>query len=123
MILSNLDDASDKKTISIAVLCDSPLLTKALERMLKARLAPLSRCDLAIGDKPLKIDKPLLIVGDHLPKPFSRENLYAAIARFEKLWDIKEASVQLLGAKNIKEKIDDLTNRYAKELLELTSRK
>jgi hypothetical protein len=109
-----------------AIVCDSPLLKKALEKMIKTRLAPLNRCDLAISDKPLAIDKPTLVIGDHIPKPFSRERLFSAIAFFERLEALKNASIEALNQNDRRgkeERISALTNRYAKDLLQILSAK
>jgi uncharacterized protein Yka (UPF0111/DUF47 family) len=90
--------------------------------MLKARLSPINRCDLIVGDRPLKVDKPLLIIGDHLKKPFSRDQLFSVIGRFDKLNAVKASAIEMSGgetSRHIEDKISDLAKRYAKELLEL----
>jgi hypothetical protein len=96
------------------------LLKKALERTLKDKLAPLNRCDLVIADRAFETDKPLLVIGEHIRKPFGFETLAAAIERFEALEAAKSAAIGLfgLGARSdLDEKIAALTRRYAKELL------
>ncbi|MDR0663951.1 MAG: hypothetical protein LBF86_00275 [Helicobacteraceae bacterium] len=106
----------------IAISCDSLLLRKALERTLKNKLAPINRCDLIVADRAFVADKPLLIIGEHIPKPFSGESLLSAIDRFEALERAKSAAIGLLGAefrRDLDEKISALTKRYIKELLEL----
>jgi hypothetical protein len=106
----------------VAALCDSLLLKKALERTLKNRLAPINRCDLIVSDRAVAADKPLLIIGEHIKKPFSSETLLGAIERFEALEAVKSAAIGLKGGEiqsEIDEKISALTKRYAKELLDL----
>lgn len=113
----------------ISILCDSPLLKRALESLLKGRISPYASCDLVISDKPRAIDKPVLIIGEHLPKPFSRTQLLLLLERFGRMDDIKAAGAELLQTRpqsdrsTLDDEVAELTRRFATELLELLRKK
>jgi hypothetical protein len=110
-----------------ALMCNSPLLTRALERFLAGKLTTVKECDLVIGDHAAQTAKPLLIIGEHLPKPFSKSQLLETLERFEKLSEIKTASTEMVQNSQDKEDLEEaiarLTDRFAKELLELIRHK
>ncbi|MGE4295707.1 MAG: hypothetical protein AB7E49_08400 [Campylobacterales bacterium] len=113
----------------ISILCDSVLLKRALESFLGDRISAYGTCDLVISDKPRQIDKPVLVIGEHLPKPFSRTQLLLTLERFGRMDDIKAAGAGLLESRpenergSLDDEIADLTRRFAAELLELLKRK
>lgn len=112
-------------TVSLA--CDSLLLRRSLELFLAGRITTLGQCDLVIGDHAEELDKPLLIIGEHLTKPFDKAQLLKTLERFERLDDLKAASNELVQSSSDKPELEvaiaKLTERFAKELLELIRHK
>ncbi|MDR2905581.1 MAG: hypothetical protein LBU73_06490 [Helicobacteraceae bacterium] len=111
----------------VAVLCGSPLLKKACENFLRSKLTPAQSSDLIVCDKaanvPANVKKPRLVIGEHIKKPFSREELLFAIAKFEKLDIIKTAaSESVLGNKiavETEKNVNELYLKFAEELLNI----
>lgn len=127
---------------SVYVCCESVLLKRAIERFLGGAVTTLNACDMVISDKPRTFyqtansqtansqtanSKPALIIGEHLHKPFTKSQLLLMIERFDKLTQIKNASNELVESNDNKESLQEaiakLTDRFAKELLELIKRR
>ncbi|GHS85993.1 hypothetical protein FACS1894103_7420 [Campylobacterota bacterium] len=112
---------------NIFVSCESVLLKRAVERFLGGAVTTIGACDMVISDKPRTFDKPALIIGEHLRKPFTKSQLLLMIERFDKLTQIKDASNELVenneNKESLQEAIAKLTDRFAKELLELIKRR
>jgi hypothetical protein len=113
--------------LKVALMCDSPLLKRAMERFLGDRIVPYSRCDMVISDCDRQIDKPILLIGEKLPKPFSRAHLQMALERFTRAEDISLDHRDLLEDTNTKgaldQQVEGLVKQFAAELLTLLQRK
>ncbi|MDR3162704.1 MAG: hypothetical protein LBT81_02450 [Helicobacteraceae bacterium] len=112
--------------ISVSVVCESALLRRALEWFLRDRIATANACELIITDRKLRNEKPQLIIGEHLVKPFSGSQLDAVLERFDKLQEIKTAAKGLLEKSpeaELEAEIERLMKRFSNELLGLLKKK
>ncbi len=76
----------DKKSMKVALVCESPLLQKSLELYLKAHISSYEACDFVISDRAVKSKKPVLFIGKRkdasLQVPFSKEQVLSLTQQF-----------------------------------------
>ena len=110
--------------LKVALMCDSPLLKRALERFLRGHIVPFGQCDLVISDNDREVSKPLLCIGQQLVKPFSRAHLQMALDRFAQAENISTHHQDLLSDRpassgGLDQEVEQLARRFAHELLTL----
>lgn len=120
----NADEKALKGCVmKIAILCDSPLLHRALEYYLKDYLTSYRKCDFVIADKKIETDKPLCLVSTqqdaHIQKPFTPAQLLVGIENFAKSLKLYSA-FQEIGEGHrdyaLKCKIEAASARFAEEI-------
>jgi hypothetical protein len=96
----------------------------ALEWFLRERITTANACELIVTDRNLQGEKPQLVIGDHIAKPFSRSQLNAVLERFDKLQEIKTAAQGLLEeSPTLEEEFERLAKRFSNELLALLKKR
>ena len=111
--------------MKVAIICDSLLLKKSLEKFLHDMIVPYKQCDIVISDRKIKIDKPVVIVGNKgdIAVPFSKSNLIMELEKFYFNKYKQESKTKKSKTKNrhlnnetIEDIIDKIADDYKKEL-------
>ncbi len=108
--------------MKISVVCDSLLLSDALENFLKEYLSPYIESDIVVTDKFLEIEKPIFMIGRHveanLSKPFTKSTLLLKLEEFydSLKYDIQTPIRRTESSDDLKQKIDALCMRFSDEL-------
>lgn len=105
--------------MKIAIKCESVLLEKALNIFLKPYLTSLKYSDFVVSDRVLEIEKPLFIVGKHIKKPFSKEELLLALANFTVPKEGDTPSLQHKKDENLESKVENLTHKFSQDLVKI----
>ena len=107
--------------MKVAIDCKSLLLQKALEKFLKNNLTSKNSADFIIVDYEYNFNKPLMVIGKDIEKPFSRSSLFIAIENFENRYKtIKDLNEDLKNDKenlNLDQKIELLTKKFVKDIV------
>lgn len=102
--------------MKVAILCDSPLLDKALKNFLKDSITPIANSDVVISDKKREIHKPLFIIGSdedvNLRKPFSKATLILQLERFSE----DGSNYDMHSLDDLKVRIGEITEEYLQKV-------
>lgn len=101
--------------MKVAVKCNSILLDNALNIFLKPSLTSVKHCDFVVTDGKIKCEKPLFIIGKHIKKPFSKEELLSTLADFSQKENPKVSKENGI----LEKKIEDLTKKFSQDLVNL----
>ena len=109
----------------VSIVCQSLLLTRALELFLKNSLAPYKKCDFVICDREIELKKPQFIISNsenaNLNLPFLKSTLIIKLEEFyKKLENNNQKENQVLKKKNfdsLEIKIEHLTKQFREELI------
>ncbi len=109
----------------VSIVCQSLLLTRALELFLKNSLAPYKKCDFVICDKKIDLNKPQFIISDDedadLSVPFLKSALILKLEEFyKKLRNEESFDAKLENGRKFESleiKIDHLTKQFRQELI------
>jgi hypothetical protein len=106
--------------VKVAIICDSLLLKRSLEKFLKDMVVPYKNCDIVITDRKIKIDKPIILVGHDgdIKVPFSKSNLLMELEKFyfekQKEPDIAPKPHE---SSDLYKKLEPIIQNFAKELI------
>ena len=107
-----------------SIMCDSPLMTRALEMFLKGQTVPYKQCDVVISDRPREVGKPTLVIGRDLPRPFSRSTLMLAMEKQKESRKISGGLQEIARTLNDEEplhaddRIEEILRRFTREISE-----
>ncbi len=107
--------------MKLSVVCDSLLLSDALERFLRDYLTPYRDSDIVVCDKFLDIDKPIFMIGKsveaNLSKPFTKSTLLLKIEELYRALEYdsndRESNEDI---KELEAKIERLCVQFTKDL-------
>lgn len=124
MTLLKLKKEIKRPKMKIAIMCESPLLQKALQSFLKKYLTTTKNCDFIISDRKIDSNKPICLISQaqdaHIKKPFTRAQLILGVERFFK--ESQQNKEQITKPTEIdselEKKIYQLTHRFAKAIIE-----
>lgn len=111
--------------MKIAVVCNSILLTRALEIFLKPYLVPIKQADFVVCDYEASFDRPIFNPKKDVLFPFSKANLMLSIESFCKVHaDVIKIKNELLekeerdsGFAKLQTKINSIMKKYEDEIL------
>ncbi len=116
--------------MKISIVCDSLLLSEALERFLKDYLSSYVNSEIVVTDKFLDIDKPTFLIGksveSNISKPFTKATLLLKLQEFydsiqyDKVGesDYPKLDMQNIDDESLRIKINFVAQKFAKELYE-----
>ena len=108
--------------MKVAVVCQSLLLSKALQSFLGELIVPYKQCDFVISDKKIELDKPIFHISTlegELLIPFSKSTLLLELERFHTSLSYPNSEVMALPISEVLEdKIAALTERFRQELIQ-----
>lgn len=111
--------------MKISLVCQSLLLSRALQSFLGEMVASYKQCDFVISDKKIELDKPIFYISStqgELIIPFSKSSLMLELDKFYKQVVNKDAYPQTPNKEQtnviLEEKISALTEKFRKELIQ-----
>ncbi len=110
--------------MKIALSCRSILLEKSLRKFLEDHLVPEHEAELIVTDHPLRIEKPVLRIGNDseadLGKPFSRSRLMIKIEEKLQADRTKEALRHfVIEEESLEEQIERAVHDFAQKLIKI----
>ena len=109
--------------MKISLVCQSLLLSRALQSFLGEMVVSYKQCDFVISDKKIELDKPIFYISSsegELIIPFSKSSLMLELDRFYKNVFNQDARFENKEQSNmiLEEKISALTEKFRKELIQ-----
>lgn len=111
--------------MKISLVCQSLLLSRALQSFLGEKVVSYKQCDFVISDKKIELDKPIFYISStegELIIPFSKSSLMLELEKFYQKVFFHQTGVSPLHQEQhnalLEEKISALTEKFRKELIQ-----